>query len=263
MNRIAATALALALSAASGSAFANHDDYRYDDRYGTQYGNDYGYHDPYRRTRYVNARVISVHPIFDRSRSDRYCRDDGYSHRYEERRYGGSARANGAALGAVVGGALGNQAGKGDGRKAATVAGAVIGGMIGAEVAGQNERRVQGDNRYGNDGYYGDNRYGNDGYYGDNRSVRCSGYGYEDGYGRDDRYGYGDGYGRDDRYGYGDAYGRDDRYGRGYEGRVIGYNVAYRLDGRTYRTRTDHHPGNTIRVRVNVLPDGRRIAYGD
>jgi uncharacterized protein YcfJ len=239
MNRIAATALALALSAASGSALANHDNpYQADDRYG--YGDDgryddrYGNDDRYRDHRYGRgydmAQVISVDPIFAPGRR---CRDDRYDRRYDDRygrdyRSGGSSRANGAALGAMVGGALGNQAGKGDGRKAATIAGAVIGGVIGAEVAGHNERRYT----YGHDNVY-----------------RCR-----------DSYRGGYGYG-DDRYG-NDRYGNDSRYGRGYDDRVIGYNVTYRYAGRNYRTRMDHHPGRTIRVRVDVRPDGRRIAMG-
>lgn len=36
------------------------------------------------------------------------------------------------------------------------------------------------------------------------------------------------------------------------EERVLGYNVAYRYNGRVYHTRTDAHPGDTIRVRVDV-----------
>ena len=183
-------------------------------------------------------------PIFDRSRrydrdgryDDRYCRDDRRyddrdcrdDRRYADPRYGyrDSSRANGAAVGAIVGGALGNQAGKGDGRKAATIAGAVIGGVIGAEVAENNRR----------DRPYADIAYPRDGY------SRC----------------YGNGYGNG--YGYNDGYRRDDRYG--YEERVIGYNVTYRYAGRNYRTQMDHHPGRTIRVRVDVRPDGRRIAMG-
>jgi hypothetical protein len=38
--------------------------------------------------------------------------------------------------------------------------------------------------------------------------------------------------------------------------------VTYRYAGRTYRTRTDHHPGRTIRIRVDIQPDGRRVAMG-
>lgn len=45
---------------------------------------------------------------------------------------------------------------------------------------------------------------------------------------------------------------RDDYYG---DGRVSGYDVTYEYAGRTYRTRTDHHPGDRIRVRVDVRPE--------
>ena len=38
------------------------------------------------------------------------------------------------------------------------------------------------------------------------------------------------------------------------EERVVGYDVAYRYNGRVYHTRTDAHPGNTIEVRVDVRP---------
>lgn len=34
--------------------------------------------------------------------------------------------------------------------------------------------------------------------------------------------------------------------------RVNGYNVTYRYNGRLYQTVTDYHPGNEIRVRVDV-----------
>jgi uncharacterized protein YcfJ len=100
----------------------------------------------------------------------------------------------------------------------------VIGGVVGAQVGANNDRR---------DGYYG-----NEGGYGG--AYRCSG-----------TY-------RNGGYGYG-----NDGYGRGYEEqRVVGYNVTYRYAGRNYHTVTDHHPGRTIRVRVDVRPDGRRIAMG-
>jgi uncharacterized protein YcfJ len=33
---------------------------------------------------------------------------------------------------------------------------------------------------------------------------------------------------------------------------VVGYDVTYRYGGREYTTRTDHHPGDRIRVRVDV-----------
>lgn len=34
-----------------------------------------------------------------------------------------------------------------------------------------------------------------------------------------------------------------------------GYNVTYEYAGRRYQTRTDYHPGDRIRVRVDVRPN--------
>ena len=47
-----------------------------------------------------------------------------------------------------------------------------------------------------------------------------------------------------------DAY-REEAY-RDAQDDVIGYDVTYRYGGREYTTRTDHHPGDRIRVRVDV-----------
>ncbi len=38
------------------------------------------------------------------------------------------------------------------------------------------------------------------------------------------------------------------------ERRFDGYNVTYVYRGNTYQTRTDHHPGDRIRVKVEVRP---------
>jgi uncharacterized protein YcfJ len=46
-----------------------------------------------------------------------------------------------------------------------------------------------------------------------------------------------------------------DDYGDRDDGRVAGYDVTYEYAGRSYRTRTDHHPGDRIRVRVDVRPE--------
>lgn len=40
------------------------------------------------------------------------------------------------------------------------------------------------------------------------------------------------------------------------EERIDGYRVTYEYDGREYTTRTQHHPGDTMRVRVAVTPVG-------
>lgn len=39
-----------------------------------------------------------------------------------------------------------------------------------------------------------------------------------------------------------------------YYDEITGYRVAYRYQGRTYHTRTQHHPGKRIKVQVNVQP---------
>ncbi len=39
-----------------------------------------------------------------------------------------------------------------------------------------------------------------------------------------------------------------------YEDRVVGYRVKYRYNGTVYKTRMDRHPGDEIKVRVNVTP---------
>lgn len=44
---------------------------------------------------------------------------------------------------------------------------------------------------------------------------------------------------------------REDAY-RDAEDEVVGYDVTYVYGGREYTTRTDHHPGDRIRVRVDV-----------
>ena len=64
--------------------------------------------------------------------------------------------------------------------------------------------------------------------------------------------------------GYGRAYERETvRYeqrcrtvsdGRG-EDRVVGYRVAYDYNGHVYTTETPYHPGDSIRVRVDVVPE--------
>ncbi len=49
--------------------------------------------------------------------------------------------------------------------------------------------------------------------------------------------------------------GREPRYGGYDDGRVEGYDVTYEYAGRSYRTRTAYHPGDRIRVRVDVRPE--------
>lgn len=226
MKRIAALTLATTL-AASGSAFAGHDDYGYEDdsRYG--YQDDQGRYED--GPRYDMAQVVSVEPIVERSEAvarrecwnePRAYRERAYRghDRYYARRHGDSRPGDATVLGAIIGGALGHQAGKGDGRTAATIAGAVIGGAIGHSVAKENRNHVRAGAsvRY-EDGYRGDGYHG-----GEVRQCRTVG-----------------GYEQDER--------------------VVGYRVAFDYHGRIYHTTTSHHPGDSIRVRVDVTAEDDRV----
>ena len=299
MKRLALTALALASTALSGAAFA--DDYYNQDnnRSGYQYNNSYAGN----AMRYDNARVISVDPIIDQytSQSRRECwvvssrSSNRYGNRYGNNRYNnnynnaynngsynnGIGNNTGAVLGGVIGAALGNQIGDGDGRRAATAVGAVLGYAIARDA--QNNRG--GNSRYSNNGYsdnnYSDNNYNNNydyrndrqsnGYYTEpNGQLRCRMV-------NDDNYAYGYQNNRyqnnsDYRYGrdqyinqrYQDRYDHDRNDNRYNDARVTGYRVTFQYHGQTYSTVTDYHPGNSIRVRVNVEADGsNEVGYND
>lgn len=229
---VTASALVLALATLAGTASAQ----RWD-------GNDNRYADG---PIWDTARVLSVDPILAPSspayrqqcwqepvryvetvRDSRRFRDDGRQWRTNS----GVGQNTGTVLGGIVGAALGNQVGDGDGRRAATVAGALLGGAI----ARDNLRGR--DSGYGNSGYGYDNR----------------GHG---GYGYDDR-------GYDSRRG--GVYQRETvRYEQRcrtvsdyrQDDRVVGYQVTYDYNGRQFTTQTDRHPGRSIRVRVDVTPEG-------
>jgi uncharacterized protein YcfJ len=216
MKRLAVSALATALIAASGSAFAYDQDNGYDngyDRYNDNSDSSADYTDGYRNDgpTYDTAQVIRVDPIIDRYRveSHQHCWIE-QSRYHDHHYYGHDDGTGGAVLGALVGGALGNQVGKGDGRTAATIAGAVIGGSIGYNVDRNNGHY---------DGYNG---------YRNGTVRRCE----STGYGRDR-----------------------------YDDRVVAYNVTYRYGSRTYQTVTNYHPGNSLRVTVDVRPTDPGVAY--
>ncbi len=115
------------------------------------------------------------------------------------------------------------------------IAGAIIGGAIGNQFgsgSGRDAATVAGALLGGSIG---------------RDTARRDGYGYRDGY-----------YDR----GYPTSYTRVERRCRletGYRGRdrIVGYDVTYVYNGRTYHTRTDRHPGRRIRIAV----DG--YAYSD
>ena len=236
MNRLAFTTLALALTAASGSAFAYQDGYGYGGGYSDNNAAYYNGDSRYSGNQYTvsaprsdYAQVVRVDPIvnqYGNQYGDQYgsnlrqeCwneRTNGYESGYYRdgggRLYRGDGRNNtgGALLGALIGGALGNQVGKGDGRTAATIAGAVIGGSVGARVNSHNSY----DQYRDNSGYI--------------RRCRTVGY---------------------------------DNYNNYNQQTVSGYNVTYRYAGQTYHAVTRYNPGRTIRVVVDVRPQDAGVAY--
>jgi hypothetical protein len=232
MNRLALTALALAMGV-TGGASAFQDSYNGGNRDNSGYQNsDQRYSDG----RYQNdgsrndiAQVLRVEPVGRRyggQYGDQYgsnlrqeCwneQTNGYENGYYRdssgRLYRGDARRSGnntggTLLGALIGGALGNQVGKGDGRTAATIGGAVIGGAIGNKVARNNDQYDQ---------------------YQDSSGVvrRC----------------------------------RTVSDGEGMR-RFEGYNVTYRYAGHTYHAITSYNPGRRMHVVVNVRPQDGDVAY--
>ena len=77
-----------------------------------------------------------------------------------------------------------------------------------------------------------------------------------------------DGYDRYDRYdGYPASYRgverrcRVETAYRGGRDRIVGYDVTYVYNGRTFHTQTDHHPGRRIRIAVDSMRDGYAYRY--
>jgi hypothetical protein len=242
MKRLAASILALGLAATVGTASAQSSGYssRYGeptvDRYGRSFGNYYDY-----------ARVIRVDPViqsgygygntgYSRGSQRCYTRNDGYV--TNEPYYGNDGYRDGDGYYRNSGyrndGYYGNDGYRGGsetGRTVATVVGGVVGAVLGSKVGGGSGRYVASALGTMAGGMAGRSIY--------DQSVRqrqrtasvtvCDPEPVRDGYG----------------YGY-------SRVG---DNRVAGYDVTYEYAGRTYRTRTDYHPGDRIRVRVDVRPD--------
>ncbi|TWG90425.1 putative outer membrane lipoprotein [Luteimonas sp. J16] len=224
--KLQATCLAAALALAMGAASAQ--DYReyrgpygdYPHRTAESRGGDWRGSDP--QPQYAWARVLRVDPVFDEyARSTRAGRDcevrrGGYVHRDDP--YGG------------YGGGYGGddpyaRRRDDDGRLVASVLGAVAGAVLGSRIgdgSGQAIGTAVGTVVGSTAGrrIYEANRRPREGV------VTVCG---------PEPYG--------DRYaGVGDHDPRD----------VVAYDVTYEYGGREYVTRTDHHPGDRIRVRVDV-----------
>lgn len=234
MSRFAASLLAAALAAATGAASAQDFPAGYNDppAYGDRIAPLYEY-----------AEVVRVDPIIGRGErlartDDRDCyREDGYytdrdDGRYDDGRYGDrygdriDDRYRNDPWGTYDNLDRGQRThGTETGRNVATLLGGLVGAALGSKVGGGSARYATAavgsmvGGMAGREIYEGSQRQRQEA-----RVTVCDPV-------REDA--------RED--GYRDA--QDD---------VIGYDVTYRYGGREYTTRTDHHPGDRIRVRVDV-----------
>lgn len=125
-NQILISAVALAITAVSGSALADNGNYRGDRNHAR--GN--------RDTDY--ARVVQVEPVLERVRYTVPVEQCWTEDRVRPDRR--PANAGAAIFGGAVGAILGNAIGHGDGRRAATLGGAVVGAAIGNELGKSDGR---------------------------------------------------------------------------------------------------------------------------
>lgn len=171
------------------------------------------------------ASVIGTDPIRvsdTTSTPQQVCEDVVVSERMPER----DGNVGGTVAGAIIGGLVGNQVGGGNGKKAATVGGAVAGGFIGnrvdrnhvgGQVVNRTDRRCRTVNASSTSSrtVAWNVTYRNpDGTIGSMRSESKPG----------KRIALGDGE------------------------RTVGYDVSYRLDGRTHTVRMDERPGTQLPV---------------
>lgn len=247
MKRLFVSILALSLAATTATASAQSygfDSQPYPDRYGHSGGSQYDY-----------ARVIRVDPVFD-SRSGYYnsgYNNSGYSQVsngqrcYEDRSYVGG---NDSYYGTGNNGYYGNNGyGQNDGyydqygnrrntgslggSTMATVIGGVVGAVIGSQVGGGSARYATSAIGTMVGGVAG-------------RQI------YEQTQRNRNRTGTGtvrvcEPVPSNGRYA-SNGYASNDRS-------VNAYNVTYEYAGRQYTTRTNYHPGDRIRVRVDVRPE--------
>lgn len=257
MNRLNASILALGLAAAVGTASAQtYGRYDNDPYYRNQgYSQSQPYPDRYGQSSsasYDYARVIRVDPVigsgygnYPASSTQRcYNRQDGYVSNDPYRNdgsYGGNNTGNGYYGNDGYYGRNDGYYGRNDGynnpgygntagRTMATVLGGVLGAAIGSQVGGGSARYATSAIGSMVGGIAGQKVYEN---VQRQRNPRTGVVTVCDPVPADGRY-------------YGTANGNSG---------VSAYDVTYEYAGRRYTTRTNYHPGNRIRVRVDVRPE--------
>ena len=240
MKRLSSALLAVGLLAASTTAFAQSGyDNRYgNDRYDTQgYGNQgeahydyarvirvapaidggYGGYDDRRTSSYSNQRCYESTTAgrYERDGYNNTYRNDGYQDSYGRSRSGyGYGNEGGRNVATIAGGIAGAVLGSKMGGGSGTYATTAIGSMVGGMAGRQIYDQTQ-QNRYVRPA-----------------TVRvCDPEPVRSGYG-----GYNEGY---------DGYRT---------GNATAYDVTYEYNGRRYTRRMDYHPGERVRVRVDVSP---------
>ena len=233
MKRLAATLLALGLAtaavcASAQSAYGRYDG-QYDDGYRGQYGDAYPGDAGDRGGYYDYARVIRVDPVLDGYRGtaagygDRHCRETTTAGGYYGDRREGYYPSRG-------GDYYGSDRGDTAGRSMATVAGGIIGAVLGSKVGGGSGRFAATAVGSMVGGIAGREIYDQSRQQRYAGTVRVC---------------------EPEPVGRG---GYDDRYDGYRSGGANAYDVTYEYGGHRYTRRMDYHPGDRVRVRVEVSP---------
>jgi uncharacterized protein YcfJ len=231
MKRLSAAVMAVGLLATGMASAQSVRQYGTSDRYGDEPYYDYARVvrvDPVIEGGYRDTRGTTQQQCYYRDADDVYARDDYRDDAYGNRGYG-DVYDNGDYRD-VYGERRVSNGGSEAGRTVATVIGGIAGAVLGSKVGDGSGRYVGTAVGSMVGGMAGRSIYDNNQR---NRQVQrgqvrvCDPMPVNDGRS-------------------GDYYG---------DGRVSGYDVTYEYGGRTYRTRTGYHPGERMRVRVDVRPE--------
>lgn len=228
MKRLSASILALSLAVTAAPVSAQYQHLQpYPDSRGHVSGAQYDY-----------ARVVRVDPVFGGGYAGRdarvQCReqptyvggdryDPGY---YGQDRYGRDGYARDGYYDRGYGDPYAGRQGGQAGATVATVVGGIVGAVIGSQVGGGSARYATSAIGSMVGGIAGREIYDRSHQRDRVGTVRVC-----------------------------DPVPADGRYYPAGDRAVSAYDVTYEYAGRQYTTRTDHHPGDRIRVRVDVRPD--------